>query len=163
MMAVYNRPEELVIYHGDGMSYEDQFSLFSTANVIMGPHGSAMSNVLWSRRQPGCQNPVQVIEFVAGMDSGPQIQGFYHGYYPLEASVPWVSYHVVTFHPNSTREYTSVSTSDVETVLSRIWGRPDDTGSTSCYPDAAAAAPPPLAVPGRRTEGGAADMEELAV
>ena len=132
MMKLYNRPEELVIYDGDGVTYADQFNLFSNAAIVMGPHGSAMSNVLWSRGHRGCRNPVEVIELVAGMESGPQIQGAYHGYYGLEATVPWVNYHMVTFESNSTREETSVSVSDVESVLSWLWGGRDDTGSTTC-------------------------------
>ena len=133
MMELYNRDEELVIYDGDGVTYDDQFDLFSKAAMIMGPHGSAMSNVLWSRGHRGCQKPVDVIEFVGSMNSGPQIQGAYHGYYGLEGSVPWVNYHMLTFQNNSTREETSVSISDVESALSWIWGGLD-TGSTSCLP-----------------------------
>lgn len=133
MMELYKRPEELVVYNGDGVSYADQFALFSTASVIMGPHGSAMSNVLWSRSQDGCQDPVQVIEFVGSRVSGPLIQSEYHGYYVLEASVPWVSYHMVTFQEGSTRAQTFVNPADVESVLSLIWGN-RKTDSTKCYP-----------------------------
>jgi len=77
-----------------------------------------MSNVLWSRGHRGCQKPVTVIEFVAGMESGPQVQGEYHGYYQVEGAVPWVTYHMLTIQGNSTRKETSVSIRDVESVLS---------------------------------------------
>lgn len=131
MMKLYNRTEELVIYDGDGVTYEDQFNLFSKAAMIMGPHGSAMSNVLWSRSHRGCQKPVDVIEFVGGLYSGPQIQKAYRGYYDLEGTVPWVNYHMLTFQDNSTLEETSVSIGDVESALSWIWGGLD-TGSNTC-------------------------------
>ena len=133
VMKLYNRSEEPIIYDGDGVTFDDQFNLFSKAAIIMGPHGSAMSNVLWSRGHRGCQKPVTVIEFVAGMESGPQVQGEYHGYYELEGAVPWVTYHMLTIQGNSTRKETSVSIRDVESVLSWIWGGLD-TGSTSCLP-----------------------------
>lgn len=131
LMKAYNRPEELVIYNGEGVSFADQFEIFSTASIIMGPHGSAMSNVLWTHSHHGCCDPVRVIEIVGGFESGPRVQDKYHGYYKLEAAVPWVTYHMLTFEPNSTRLHTSVSLADVETVLSYIWGGIDN-GSTSC-------------------------------
>ena len=134
MMEVHNRPEDLVVYTGDGVGYDDQFHLFSTASLIIGPHGSAMSNVLWSRARPGCQSPVHVVEFVGSRISGPRIQDEYHGYYRLEGSVPWVNYHMLTFQENSTKEHTSVDTRDVESVLSWIWGGERlRTAATRCY------------------------------
>lgn len=132
MMQLYDRPEELVVYNGEGVGYDDQFRLFASGSVIMGPHGMALSNTIWSRRRPRCQDPVQVIEYVGSRISGPNIQCEYHGFYHLEASVPWVQYHMLTFSPNSTKQATFVSTRDVESVLAYLWRGRDD-GATSCY------------------------------
>lgn len=132
MMQLYDRPEELVVYNGEGVSYEEQFQLFASAALVIGPHGSAMSNMMWTRRRPRCEDPVQVVEFVGSRVSGPKIQSSYHGYYFLEGSVPWVQYHMLPFSPNSTKEATYVSPSDVESVLAYIW-RGRDAGATTCY------------------------------
>lgn len=133
LLRAYNRPEQLVVYNGHGVDYADQYELFSKATIIMGAHGSALSNVLWTKSQSGCPDPVQVIEIVGGVYSGPQVQATYNSYYWLETAVPWVSYHMLTLEANSTRLNTSVSLVDVQAVLSRIWGGAQNGSATSCY------------------------------
>jgi len=129
LMREYDRPERLVVYTGENMTFADQFSLFSSATVIIGPHGSAMANVIWSSSSPGCSKPVHVIEFVGGASSH-HVQGpIYRSYYDHEASVPWVVYHMVPFTANSTAPYTANSTAsrcfvdvnDVDHILRLIW------------------------------------------
>lgn len=135
LMAKYKRPEELVIFNGEDVGFEEQFQLFSSASIVIGPHGSAFANILWTKGDYACINPVHTIEFVGGIISGNKVQppyGVYRGYYDQEASVPWVIYHMLTFQENSTETATSVNIDDVNSVFSYIWGN-KSTSANRCF------------------------------
>lgn len=54
------KPEGFELYELESLSFADQFRLFSTAEVIVGPHGAGMTNIMAA--PPGCK----VIEFFPG-------------------------------------------------------------------------------------------------
>jgi len=136
LMREYDRSEQLIIYTGENMTFADQYSIFSSATVIIGPHGSAMANVIWSSSSPGCVKPVHVIEFVGGASSQ-HVQGpIYRGYYDHEASVPWVVYHMAPFTAKSTRSRCFVDVNDVDKILRLVWGKSDllqTSAATKCF------------------------------
>lgn len=136
LMHEYGRPERLVVYNGENVSYAEQFDIFSSATVIIGPHGSALANIIWSSSSPGCSKPVHVVEFVGGASSH-HVQGpIYRGYYVHEASVPWVVYHMATFTADSTRDETYVDVNDVDHILRLIWSDAKllrSSAATKCF------------------------------
>lgn len=46
-------------YVSEGLSFTEQVDLFSQAEVIVGPHGAAFTNMIW------CQKSVKILEFFA--------------------------------------------------------------------------------------------------
>eukprot|EP00913_Durusdinium_trenchii_P028877 g27075.t1 len=60
-------PEEIMIFtgkfNGETASFQDQYRIFNSAFLVLGPHGTGLSNILWMR----CDIPVAVIEFFCGL------------------------------------------------------------------------------------------------
>merc|ERR1712050_557583 len=104
-MEEYDRPEQLVIYDGQ-MSFKEQFKLFRSANVAVGPHGSGLANVLWMDQSSiQCEDRPKVLEFLVGPGSDHvQLGGYGRTYYLLYSGLP-IEYHHI--------HYTAESTSDI--------------------------------------------------
>ena len=99
--------------------------VFSTAALVIGPHGGALANLLWMR------DSAHVIEFVCGIRSQAVQDGCPWGrsYYWMLAGVSWIArYHLVPFTSNSTSAASFVKLDELsdalrEAVSSIIVGR----------------------------------------
>ena len=80
------RPERLIIFNGMvvddkgdeiTMPFAQQFDIFNSAILVVGPHGSGLANNVWLASQPAmegnCLQRPSVIEFLDG-DAGVQFR-----------------------------------------------------------------------------------------
>jgi len=128
-MVKYGRAEdELVIFNGkdpsgETFSIQEQFDLFSSADVLIGPHGSGMTNMIWMdpRRRPcgGTQN--KILEFSSSMRTKQVQSGAYSSYWFLFGSTPWLDYHNLYYLPRSTPETVVVNLEAFEKGLEALW------------------------------------------
>lgn len=111
--------------NGDRVSYRDQFDLFQRAHTIIGPHGSAMVNMLFTQASAHCSDPVKVLEFVPGMRSETfRLQSNnqqFRGYYTQLGYIPWVEYHEILWSDASTYAQTRILVEDLYAALRAMW------------------------------------------
>jgi hypothetical protein len=94
--------EDLVIFNGHGedgnmLSIEAQFELYSSSDLVIGPHGSGLANVIWMDPRCNSKNRPKVIEF-ASSSRTPAVQGgSMYGYWFLYGSLPWMDYHQIYY------------------------------------------------------------------
>ena len=126
----YNRPEQILIYNGmdsDGnaMPIKSQRSLFREASIIIGPHGSAMANIIWAEEH-NCSARPSVIEFICGIRSS-QVQPagcpWMRTYFYMYAGAPWIDYHHISFAANSTKDTTFINLNELDMALDAVLGR----------------------------------------
>jgi len=107
VMVEHGRQEDdLIIFsgkdeEGNTLSMQSQFDLFSSADIVLGPHGSGLTNVVWM--DPRClkKNRPKVLEFVSS-ERSPEVQnGSYWGYWFLFGSLSWIDYHQLYYTENS--------------------------------------------------------------
>lgn len=85
----HNQPIDFSVFtnknsKGNPMTVREQKDLFKTATIILGIHGTALTNMMWSDRLADYKSPpLQIIEIVGNTitknKSYPQIEGWQHG------------------------------------------------------------------------------------
>jgi len=127
------RPERVVFFTGcdaDGneLSQEQQYLLFYSATLFVGPHGGALASILFMNvknvngrvdRGVGCDAWAQVVEYIAGPRSA-HVQWKLASYYGLYFGGPWTEYHLVQFHSNSTSAITFVDMAEWKIVVRAV-------------------------------------------
>lgn len=119
--------QEIFIYSGHDkngkiMPMHEQFQIFRRASAIIGPHGSGISNMIWSNPNPqGCFQRTKVLEFVPGEDVA-HVQAIYVGYYGLFRALP-LEYHSIFYQVPSTPDQTYINLTDLDNGLNAMWGR----------------------------------------
>lgn len=103
--------------NGKTMKHVDQIQIFSEARIVVGPHGSAMANIIYLPRDSGCV----VCEFTSGTEI--QIQGgmftqTYNALYGYVFELLNIKYNLIPFTSQSTKQVTCINTSHVDTFLS---------------------------------------------
>jgi len=118
--------QELVIFNGqkgngEPMSPDDQFQAFRRASTLIGPHGTGLSNMVWTNPNPKtCETRTQLLEFVVGADVA-QVQCIYGGYYRQFRSLP-LDYHEIFYQIPSTSETTYINIAELDNALNVMWG-----------------------------------------
>lgn len=111
------REEQIVLFNGldsqgQELSQKEQFLLFHSASLVVGPHGGATASILFmsggSTGIDKCQNRPQIIEYIAGPRSS-EVHYEFASYWSLYFSADWAEYHIIQFAQNSTREVTYVN------------------------------------------------------
>jgi len=116
---------KLVVFNGNDstgarMSILAQMQLFSTAEMVVGPHGLGLANIAWMDWS-GHSLP-KVLEFVCT----PLTLGVQHGcpwgktYFSLLGAPPAIEYHHIAFSPTSTAAFTHVNVSEFAQALDHI-------------------------------------------
>ena len=117
--------QELVLFNGhnkqgETLSPAEQFQLFRRASTIIGPHGTGISNMVWTNPNPqGCEARTQLLEFVPGPDVA-DVQGIYAGYYRSFRGLP-IDYHELFYQLPSTNSKTFISLTELENALDVMW------------------------------------------
>lgn len=127
-LRLCGRTEEVVLFDGrtkDGkqMSQKDQFMLFRSASLFIGPHGGAFAMILFMPHTVGtnpCPSRPQVFEYIAGPRSA-HVQWAFASYYSLYFAPTWVEYHVVQFTQKSTAQRTFVNMTEWEQAADAIF------------------------------------------
>lgn len=104
---------------GVTMSHEEQLKLFRESQFVIGPHGSAVANVIY---MDSAINPV-VCEFCSGLD--PIIHGvkpFVKNYNTLNSYIldDIYDYYIIPFDKESTSDITSINIANLKQLLSRL-------------------------------------------
>jgi hypothetical protein len=116
-LVVFNGEDKF----GNAISVYEQALLFSSADIVIGPHGSAMANIGWldwSATSPR----KKVIEFVCTKIST-QVQfgcPFSKTYSWLFGTLNAVDYSHISFTENSTADTTYISLSDLKLALETV-------------------------------------------
>lgn len=104
---------------GETMSHVKQMKIFNNAKIVVGPHGSAMANVIYCNPV----NDIKVCEFTSGNDA--QVQGkarfckhynFLNGFLLEEL----YDYYLVPFGIGSTPSVTTIDINNLKTFLTVI-------------------------------------------
>lgn len=129
-MAEHGRSrDDLVIFDGkdhttgETLSIQEQFDLFSSADILIGPHGSGLTNMIWmdpSLKPCGSQN--KVIEFASSARTTNVQAGSFSSYWFLFGSMPWIEYHHLYYLSRSTPETVVVDFEAFERALEAAWG-----------------------------------------
>jgi Glycosyltransferase 61 len=118
--------QEIVIFsgkdkNGETVTMDEQFQIFRRASTIIGPHGSGMSNMIWTNPNPkGCEARPKILEFVPGEDVA-HVQTLYGGYYRSFRALP-LDYHEIFYQVPSINTHTFISLTELENGLNAIWG-----------------------------------------
>ena len=76
-LILFNGKDE----NGNTISIESQKNMFATANTVIGPHGSGLTNIIWMNPRCSTSTTPKVLEFASSKRT-PQIQkGSIWGYY----------------------------------------------------------------------------------
>lgn len=108
---------------GKTMSHEKQLLLFREAKIVIGPHGSAMSNVIYLNPE----NKPKVCEFSSGPESFPFVKhggrAFDKNYNHLNSFIfdELYDYSLISFTKYSTPELTFIDLGDLKTFLDSIY------------------------------------------
>mmetsp|Transcript_13260 Transcript_13260/g.33995 ORF Transcript_13260/g.33995 Transcript_13260/m.33995 type:complete len:602 (-) Transcript_13260:203-2008(-) len=99
----------------DQLSLLAQMHMFQNARTIIGPHGGALANSLWTR------GDAALIEFVCSAESIIQ-DGCPWGrsYVQFTACAPWIRFHIVPFASNSTSTVSYINLGELELALKAI-------------------------------------------
>lgn len=117
--------DDLIIFsgkdeNGKTMSLDDQFRLFSSASVAIGPHGSGLTNIIWMDPRCNSKHRPKVIEFVSSPRT-PDVQvGSLWGYWWLYGSLPWIDYHQIYYSENSTGETVYIDPQMFEETIKKV-------------------------------------------
>ena len=111
------RREKIVYYtgqdeYGHRLSQEDQFELFRSATLFVGPHGGGGAGILFMMSptphdERTCDSRPQVVEFIPGPRSA-HVHWAFASFYPLLFGAPWTEYHLVQYLSNSSQSVTYV-------------------------------------------------------
>lgn len=103
---------------GATISHLNQIKLFSEAKIVVGPHGSAMANIIYLNPRNKCS----VCEFTSGTEVVVQTGSFIKHYNSLYGHLPGdlYDYFLIPFCANSTRHVTSIDIDNLREFLSRI-------------------------------------------
>ncbi|MDO7613708.1 MAG: glycosyltransferase family 61 protein, partial [Crocinitomicaceae bacterium] len=113
LFTMFNGQED-----GKTMSHIKQLKLFNEAKIVVGPHGSAMANVIYLNPK----NKPRVCEFTSGTET--QIHGsafdkhynFLFGYLFDEI----YDYNLIPFDKSSTSEFTSIDVDNLRGFIKRV-------------------------------------------
>eukprot|EP00617_Octactis_speculum_P027317 CAMPEP_0185759610 /NCGR_PEP_ID=MMETSP1174-20130828/18359_1 /TAXON_ID=35687 /ORGANISM="Dictyocha speculum, Strain CCMP1381" /LENGTH=391 /DNA_ID=CAMNT_0028440009 /DNA_START=80 /DNA_END=1255 /DNA_ORIENTATION=+ len=134
-MARHRRNERLVVFNGhresDGkpMSFLEQRDLFSSASIVVGPHGGGMASIIFMEERS--RTPPAVLEFICSPESV-KVQSscpWHKTFYSLWGTIPWIDYHHVPFSSNSTKDFTYVSLKLVDEALNALFARSEINGA----------------------------------
>jgi hypothetical protein len=120
------KDQEIVIFsgkdtNGDQVPIDEQFQIFRRASAVIGPHGSGISNMIWTNPNPkGCEARTKILEFVPGADVA-QVHVLYAGYYRSFRALP-LDYHELFYQIPSTDTHTFINLTELENGLNEIWG-----------------------------------------
>ena len=124
------RKEKLVLFtgqneEGEELSQKEQFLLFHSASLFVGPHGGAVASILFMfggkhSRHHDCDLRPQVLEYIPGPRSG-HVHWAFASYYSLYFGAPWTEYHLIQFLANSTHETTYVGVEEWRTALDAVF------------------------------------------
>ncbi|EOD06390.1 hypothetical protein EMIHUDRAFT_219272 [Emiliania huxleyi CCMP1516] len=183
-MKHFNRGERFVFFNGRQtgeyprpgypMTAAQQLALFRTANLFIGPHGTAFANVLWmrpARGSEGCETHHQrlphVIEFVCGAGSAAVREGcpYVRSYYYMLGGAAWVNWHHVLYTPRATAGVVKVDFGEVKNALDAILKHLPPTNLPPHWSTIEGVTGPPLvseaAVWLRRTGGGQNESRQV--
>jgi hypothetical protein len=122
-MLQHGRQEQLVLFDGRGLSFEQQVRIFQSATAVIGPHGGGLANMLFLPLSGKCQERPVVLEFATSPRS-PQVQGgdLNISYYNMFSTCPWTQYHHILFTAESTCGVTYVDMELYSEALKSIFG-----------------------------------------
>ena len=126
-MEKYNRKEKLFIFSGQDdegeiLPLSDQFDIFRRASTMIGPHGSGFANTIWTYPFPqGCDERVQMLEFISGTDSEQVQTPVFNGYYWVMRGMP-IDWHQIVYASNSTRFTTYIRLDVLQNTIDEMWG-----------------------------------------
>lgn len=103
---------------GVTMNHHKQAMLFSEAKIVVGPHGSAMANIIYLSTTNDCK----VCEFTSGTAVNVHGGTFVKHYNNLYGYLfeDFVDYYLVPFTAQSTSAETYIDTNNLDTFLSKI-------------------------------------------
>ena len=114
---------KLVVFNGNDeagarMSVAAQMQLFSTAEMVVGPHGLGLANIAWM----DWSGRPKVLEFVCTPLSRAVQPGCPWGktYFSLLGAPPVIEYHHIAFSPKSNAAFTYVDVPEFARTLDRI-------------------------------------------
>lgn len=134
-MMRHGRSEELIIFNGiakDGnqIGFEEQFMLFRSASMLIGPHGGGMTNLVWMAAAHSCRDRPIIIEFICGRDSpnvvprgcGPGRPSFMSTWQSW-GGAPWVNYHHLLLASNSSGKTGElfIDGKELDKSLDEVW------------------------------------------
>lgn len=110
LRSVQRPADDIVVFNGrvagttQSLGFEEQYRLFSSAYLALGPHGSGLSNILWMQNAD-CHDRPAVIEFMCSTDAR-SVRGCYvveglkkltriQSWWRIFAGAPWVRYFMV--------------------------------------------------------------------
>jgi hypothetical protein len=120
--------QDIVVFSGHDklgklVPMDEQFHIFRRASAIIGPHGSGMSNMIWTNPNPkGCEARTKVLEFVPGAEVA-HVHAMYGGYYRSFRSLP-LDYHELFYQVPSIDTHTFINLMELENALNVMWGPP---------------------------------------
>jgi hypothetical protein len=139
-MIRLNRPERLIIFngheYGEKMEIRRQFHLFRSASTVIGPHGSGLANIFWMDPSNAIFPPSDTMDYNCPTDRpkvlefllGPQSAHVHHPsipfsktHYHLYSSMPWAEYNHILYAPNSTKDVTFISLTELNSALESMW------------------------------------------
>lgn len=105
--------------NGNTLSVEEQISIFRSANTIIGPHGTGLSNITWCDFDNN--TPIKLLEFCAGpLGYSAHVQQPFAGFQTLLKGLP-MQHHMVLYEPHSTPTETFIDLKDFNAALTKIF------------------------------------------
>jgi hypothetical protein len=132
-MAEFKRPEQFVIFNGEDkngqtLGFQAQYDVFRSANIVIGPHGSGLANILWMQPAVKCTKAPKVLEIMCTKDTT-QVQPGCPGktYWSLLGGVPWVKYYHMQLARNSSGDpgRLFVEGPELKSALKILWNDED--------------------------------------
>ena len=128
MLEVYNGLDQ----EGNPVSLQQQFEIFSTADVVIGAHGGALANVMWMSLGRDKEENAKVFEFIPSESVQPKkkkngsenIIRWVKTYYYLFQNPEWVDYRHLALSPNSTADASFINLSSLDEALDDMWSDP---------------------------------------
>ena len=125
------RKEKVVVFTGrnengtSSLTLEEQFLLFRSATIFIGPHGGGVANILFMKANEiktgsMCRCRPQVIEFIPGARSG-HVHWAFASYYDHYYGPSWVEYHMLQFETNSTSSLTTIDIHEWDMMMRAVF------------------------------------------